>query len=70
MSGEEYRPYVFSDDCELSDLERDCIESQRRDLWKNGITKQPMLDRMAFEFGYVLCLFKGGGADDEQGKGG
>lgn len=53
-----YAPLVWSEDCELTLEERDIIEAQRRDLWRHGIRKQPMLDVMAYEFGYVVCLLR------------
>ena len=56
---EGYRPLVWSENCELTADERETIEAQRKDLWRNGIRKQPMLDRMAYEFAYVICALKG-----------
>ncbi len=56
---EGYQPFEWSAESQLTAAERGIVETQRKDLWRNGIRKQPMLDRMAFEFGYVICALKG-----------
>lgn len=53
---------VFSNECELTALEQEMIEAQRKDLWKHGVRKQPQLDEMAFQFGYVVCLLMNRGS--------
>lgn len=58
---------VFSEGCELTASEREVIETQRKDLWKHGIRKQPLLDQMAFEFGYVICAFRAAREAGEHG---
>lgn len=55
-----YKPLSWDADSQLSREEQEAVETQRRDLWRHGIRKQPMLDRMAFEFGAVVCMLRSG----------
>ena len=62
-----YKPMVFRPDSKLTPYQRARVEDQRRDLWRHGVRKQPLLDRMALEFGYVVCLLQDQ-KDDDQGS--
>jgi hypothetical protein len=53
-----YKPLVWPESSSLSAEEQECVELQRRDLWRHGIRKQPMLDKLAFEFGAVMCIMR------------
>lgn len=51
-----YVPLDWSGESVLSQEEQDMVEIQRKDLWRHGIRTEPMLTRMAFEFGAVVCM--------------
>jgi len=53
-----YKPLTWESDSQLSKHEQEMVEIQRKDLWQHGIRKQPMLDRMAFEFAAVVCILQ------------
>ena len=46
-----------ADDCELDAVARECVDLCRHDLWRHGV-RGYILERMAFEFGYVLYMGK------------
>jgi hypothetical protein len=52
-----YKPLDWSGESKLSKDEQEVVEHQRQDLWRHGIRK-PMLTRMAFEFGAVVCMLR------------
>jgi hypothetical protein len=51
-----YKPLEWATDSTLTAEERETIETQRRDLWRNGVKTEPLLTRMAFEFGAVITM--------------
>jgi hypothetical protein len=53
---EEYEPLTWDADSTLGPDEQAAIEAQRRDLWTKGIRLEPVLTRMAFEFGALACM--------------
>jgi hypothetical protein len=53
-----YKALSWPADSKLSQDEQEAVELQRRDLWRHGIKKEPMLTQLAFEFGAVLCMMK------------
>jgi len=53
-----YTPLVWGADSRLSKHEQEMVEIQREDLWRRGVRTQPLLDRMAFEFAAVVCMFQ------------
>ena len=50
-----YTPIDWSGPSQLTKDEQEIVEIQRRDLYRHGIRKEPMLTRMAFEFAAVIC---------------
>jgi hypothetical protein len=53
-----YVPLKWDTDSKLSAAEREAVEAQRKDLWRNGVRTEPNLTRMAFEFAAVVCMFR------------
>jgi len=52
----EYEPLTWPDDCVIAAEERATIERCRQDLWVIGVRSEPMLTRMAIEFGVLTSL--------------
>ncbi len=46
-----YVPLAWDADSALSADEQRDVETNRKDLWRNGVRTEPNLTRMAFEFG-------------------
>ncbi len=59
-----YAPLVWDSDSTLSVEEQAHVDRERRSLWRHGIRKQPLLDRMAFEFGAVATMLAKGSKHD------
>lgn len=53
-----YVPLEWAGQSKLTAEEQAAVESQRRQLWRHGIRQEPMLTRMAFEFGYALTAMR------------
>lgn len=53
-----YVPLAWGKDSKLSGVEQECVERQRRDLWRNGVRTEPNLTRMAFEFAAVETMLR------------
>lgn len=53
-----YVPLDWPSDSQLSKEEQEAVEGQRRDIWRHGIRTEPMLTRMAFEFGATICILR------------
>jgi hypothetical protein len=51
---EQYVPLVWGPDSLLTKEQQAIVDHQRRDIWDHGI-RGALLERMAFEFGYVIC---------------
>lgn len=51
-----YKPLTWEPDSSLSKDQREIVEAQRKDLWRHGIRKEPLLTQMAFEFAAVICM--------------
>jgi hypothetical protein len=51
-----YVPLAWEADSMLTRDEQAIVEAQRRDLWRHGVRTEPLLTRMAFEFGAVICM--------------
>lgn len=54
MTEKRYAPLAWPADSLLSPSEQATVESQRRTLWDHGIQREPLLTRMAFEFGAAI----------------
>jgi hypothetical protein len=55
----DYVPLTWPADTLLSDDEREHVDRERRSLWDHGVRKEPLLTRMAFEFGAVAAMVCG-----------
>jgi hypothetical protein len=53
-----YKPLDWSGPSVLTPYEQEIVELQRRDLWRHGIRKEPLLTRMAFEFAATLLSLR------------
>lgn len=51
-----YRPLKWDDGSALTKSEQELVEAMRKDCWRNGIRKEPMLTRLAFEFAAVVAM--------------
>lgn len=51
-----YTPLAWGADSSLSKDQQEIVEAQRKDLWRHGIRKEPLLTQMAFEFAAVICM--------------
>lgn len=54
----DYAPLVWTKDSQLSPVEQETVERNRRELWRNGVRTEPNLTRMAFEFGAVETMLR------------
>jgi hypothetical protein len=52
----EYVPLEWPADSKLSGAEQAHVDRERRSLWDHGIRREPLLTRMAFEFGAVATM--------------
>ena len=53
-----YTPLTWDADSKLSADEQAAVEINRRHLFEHGVTREPLLTRMAFEFGAVQCMLR------------
>lgn len=53
-----YVTLVWPTDSRLTAQEQACVEEQRRQLWEEGVTREPSLTEMAFLFAAVLVSEK------------
>jgi len=51
-----YTPLAWTEESTLTAEEREIVEAQRKDLWRNGIRTEPLLTQMALEFAAVICM--------------
>jgi hypothetical protein len=54
-----YVPLAWDAASTLDADEQAIIEAQRKDLWSRGVRTEPQLTDMAFQFGAVVCMFRG-----------
>jgi len=53
-----YVPMAWPADSKLSAEEQKLVEVQRRELWDEGVRKEPQLTEMAFLFAATVAAFK------------